>query len=160
MSEIKIREATEADAEAIWEINLRAWPGCAIAELSEQRHGVLNGRRWTEHMARAVAEHMQRKDVATFVAELDGKVIGYANAQMSAEGPTETASIGYNAVEPDYRGRGAGTALVKHAIDFLGGRGARVLTVMTLAADEPARRIYGRLGFKELTRLIYYSMEP
>ena len=158
-TELRIRQATEADADAIRDINKRAWPGYTTHELLERRHGMLNGRPWAEHIASAVAANMRGRNVTTFVAEREGRVIGYATAQIAKDKPSDTGTVGYNAVDPDHRGRGVGTALIRHVVAFLEEKGARVLTVVTLEIDEPVRRIYERLGFKELTRLVYYSMD-
>jgi len=155
----KTREARPADEEAVRRINLRAWSGNTTHELLQRRHGVVGGRSWEEHIADAVGGQMQARGVTTFVAEQDGAVIGYAMAQMGSEKGSETGTVSYNAVDPDHRNRGVGTSLVSHAMDHLKGRGARVLTVVTLASDEPVRRIYERLGFGEVTRLVYYSKE-
>jgi ribosomal protein S18 acetylase RimI-like enzyme len=155
----KIRMATQADAQAILDLNRRAWPGYTTHELLEHRHGMLNGLPWAEHIANAVASHIRSKNVTTFVAEHQGRVIGYAAAQIKREGPSDIGTVGYNAVDPDYRQQGVGTALIQQAMKFLKEQGARVLTVVTLETDEPVRRIYERLGFKELTRLVYYSKE-
>lgn len=159
MIEPRIRESTPADADAIRDISNRAWAGYTTHELLEQRHGILNGRSWTEHITEAVTSHMAKKDVTTFVAEHEGRVIGYATAQISRSARSETGTVGYNAVDPDYQRQGVGTALLERVMEFLKDQGARVLTVVTLTVDEPACRMYERLGFKELTRIIYYSKD-
>jgi ribosomal protein S18 acetylase RimI-like enzyme len=155
----KIRVASQADAEAILDINRQAWSGYTTHELLELRHGVLNGRPWTDHIADAVASHIRSKNVTTFVAEHQGRVIGYATAQINRERASNIGTVSYNAVAPAYRRQGVGTALIQEAMKCLKEQGARVLTVVTLETDEPVRRIYERLGFKELTHLVYYSKE-
>lgn len=156
----RIRLASEGDRPAIDAINRRAWAGgLTTHELLERRHGPVEGRPWAEQITRAVATHLARPDVTTFVAERDGRVIGYAAAQIGHEPPSDLGTVSYNAVDPDYQGQGVGTALVEHVVAYLWEQGARVLTVVTLECDEPARRIYERLGFRELTRLIYYSRD-
>jgi ribosomal protein S18 acetylase RimI-like enzyme len=62
-------------------------------------------------------------------------------------------------VDPAHQKRGIGTALIQRVLDFLEEQGARILLVWTLEADEPACRLYDRLGFEELTRFVYYSLE-
>ncbi len=156
-----IRLATQGDHEAIGEINRRAWSGgITTHELLERRHGLVDGRSWTEHITDAVADSLRRPDVTTFVAEREGQVVGYATAQIKREGLiSDVGIVGYNAVHPNYRGRGIGTALCERVMSYLKEEEARVLAVWTLEVDEPARRIYERLGFKELTRFVYYSMD-
>jgi len=156
---IIIRSATNDDEEEIYTINLRSWGGgISTHELLELRHGQLNNLPWIEQIAQAAATHILEEDVKTFVAESNGRVIGYASAQLQGDKP-EVGIVSYNAVDPDHRGQGVGTALVKHVMNYLKTHGARVLLVWTLEADEPACRIYERLGFEELTRFVYYSYE-
>lgn len=164
-----IRLATEDDFDAIWRINLRAWSGgITTHELLERRHGQIDGRSWVERMAGAAATHLAGPDVTTFVAELapstgsgqTGRVVGYAAAEIKCEEPaSEIGIVSYNAVDPDYQGQGIGTALMVRVVSYLKEQGARVLVVWTLEADEPARHIYQKQGFKELTRFVYYSMD-
>lgn len=156
----RIRLATPDDTEAIAEINRRGWHGgLTTHECLEARHGTINGRPWTEQITEAVAAHLAQSHVTTFVAEKDGQVIGYAAAEIKRQPTSDVGIVSYNAVHPDYRGQGVGTALIEHVMAYLREQGARVLTVVTLESDEPVRRIYERMGFQELTRLIYYSKD-
>jgi GNAT superfamily N-acetyltransferase len=157
----RIRPASHEDHDVIAGINRRAWAGgITTHELLERRHGPIDGRPWVEHIADAVTTHLAEPDVTTFVAEQEGRVVGYAAAQIKRQEPSpDVGIISYNAVDPDYWGRGIGTALIEAVIGYLGEQGARVLAVWTLEVDEPACHIYERLGFKELTRFVYYTRE-
>jgi len=159
MDDLKIRQANDSDKQAIWEINIKAWDGCTNSELLEARHGVIDGKGWRQRIAESIAKSMSRESVTTFVAEVNGSVVGYAEAMMDRHPSSEVGVIGHNAVAPEYRRRGIGAALVARVIELLTGRGARVLKVITLLSDEPVRRIYENLGFTEFTRMIYYSRE-
>lgn len=155
-----IRQMTTRDIDAIRDINLRSWSGFTTSELLELRHGLINGQSWQERITADVLDHIQRKDVSTFVAELEGEVVAYAAAQIETKGNgSEVGIVSYNAVLPEARGFGIGSALIAEVVNFLKGRGARVLQVWTLKVGESARHIYERLGFEELTRFVHYSME-
>ncbi len=154
-----IRPAIESDYDQIRAINRRAWTGgITTAELLEQRHGILDGTPWTEQITHDVAEHLARPDVTTFVAEREGRVLGYAAAQLRRQEPaSEVGIVSYNAVDPAYQGQGIGTTLIRHVARYLEEQGARVLLVWTLESGESARHIYEGLGFEELTRFVFYS---
>jgi ribosomal protein S18 acetylase RimI-like enzyme len=156
-----IRPATEDDYDQIRAINRRAWfGGITTAELLERRHGMLNGTPWIEQITHDVAEHLAQPEVTTFVAEQGDMVIGYAAAQIKREKTSSAVGIvSYNAVDPDFRGQGIGTALTTQVISYLREQKAQVLLVWTLESDESACHIYEHLGFKELTRFVYYSMD-
>jgi len=87
----------------------------------------------------------------SFVAELDGRVVGTATAV-----PYERrfAWIGMVLVDPDARGRGIGTALTGRAVDALGDVPAR------LDATPAGHPLYCRLGFVEESRLCRLTREP
>jgi ribosomal protein S18 acetylase RimI-like enzyme len=157
----RIRQATLEDQQAIDSINHRAWSGgITTHELLEQRHGLIGGRPWVKHIIDAVAANLARPDVTAFVAEQDDRIVGYATAEIKQdESSAAVGIVGYNAVDPDFRGQGIGTALCDRVMSFLKEAGAQVLAVWTLESDAPARRIYERQGFEELTRFVYYSME-
>jgi ribosomal-protein-alanine N-acetyltransferase len=121
---------------------------------------VLGGCLWNERIAGAVRAALERPSITTFVAEQAGRVVGYATAEIEQEnGQSDIGIVGYNAVHPDYRGQGIGSALVRRVIRHLKDQGARVLAVWTLKADEAACHIYEKMGFRELARFVYYSME-
>ena len=54
-------------------------------------------------------------------------------------------------VAPDYRGRGIGSALVRHVVDFATGLGVKRLYLFTPDAE----RMYSRLGWSVLDRTRY-----
>jgi ribosomal protein S18 acetylase RimI-like enzyme len=155
-----IREAAESDYPVIDDINRCSWGGgLTTHELREKRHGVIDDKPWSEHITRAVAEHRALPDVTTFVAEADGRVVGYAGALMNRGARAQVGTVSYNAVHPDFRGKGIGRALIIHVIEYLKNNGARVLDVMTLDSDEPVIRLYEKLGFKKLTNFIYFTKD-
>src|SRR5262249_54327517 len=65
--------------------------------------------------------------------------------------------IGMVLVDEVFRGRGIGTALLRHALEFLAGR--RVSTVR-LDATPLGRPLYERLGFVEQFQLARYEGTP
>ncbi len=75
-----------------------------------------------------------------FVAELDGTPVGTAVAFVF--GPV--AWVAMVLVDEAVRGRGVGTALVRHALAFLDGRGVRSVR---LDATPLGRPVYEKLGF-------------
>jgi ribosomal protein S18 acetylase RimI-like enzyme len=151
-----LRPAREDDLPAIYDINRAAWDGVCIAQLIEGRYGVVDGVAWRDHKAREVdgfcADHLDR----VVVAEIDGRIVGYATSWFDAA--RRVGEVCNNAVHPDWRNRGIATALVGETIRQLLSEGAEMLRVTTLAQDLPAQRVYEKLGFRELARSVMYSM--
>src|SRR5687767_9984600 len=62
------------------------------------------------------------------------------------------------AVRPQFRGKGIGTALMRHVLAEAGRLGARRATLEVRASNQDARRLYERLGFSvAATRRNYYT---
>jgi len=82
-----------------------------------------------------------------YVADRESVVAGFVSVQFNEE--THVGEIGLNAVDPDYAGKGIGTAMYDFAIARMRAAGMRVATVATGgdASHAPARRAYEKAGF-------------
>ena len=157
MTDIAIRRAKESDLDRIYEINLVAWKEMSTAYMMEQKYGQIGPKPanvWrAEGLRMACAGNMDR----VFVAEIEGKVVGYAMYMLDEE--RRIGKVGENAVDPACRGRGVGTALQREVQKTFREAGMRFAQVMTLEHDIPAQRVYEKVGFREFTRTINYLME-
>jgi len=99
-----------------------------------------------ERLARIVA----RDDYETFVAERDGRVVGFAGVMhgLSYNYDPPYARLLSLVVEPGERGRGTGAALVAAAERWARGQGAAQLHVTTALHRDGAHRFYERLGYE------------
>jgi ribosomal protein S18 acetylase RimI-like enzyme len=103
---------------------------------------------------------MQEEDVAIFVAEQDGQVVGYVYAGLEPQSWKELRdAAGFiHDVIVDAAGRRSGmaTALVEAAAQWLKQRGAPRVLLWTASPNEGAQRLFERLGFRrtmiEMTR--------
>ncbi len=154
--ELIIREAREEDIDAVSDITRRAWGGVTMAQLREERHGILGGKPWYEHKCAEIQDGFRRNHKSFIVAELAGRVVGYASFSC----PTDSGIgvVGNNAVDPDFQGRGIGTRLISRVVEILKDKGFTVLQVSTMLQDKPAQRVYEKIGFKEIGRSIHYTM--
>ena len=84
------------------------------------------------------------------VAELDDTVVGYVRLKPPTHLP-ENAHVTYVAglaVHPAARRRGVAAALMTAAEPFARARAARKLSLRVLSTNQPAMRLYERLGFE------------
>jgi ribosomal protein S18 acetylase RimI-like enzyme len=146
----RVRPATPADVPAL----LRLKRQLAILENAEfvlratpqdwLRDGFGSGARFT-----------------AFVAEHDGAVVGMVTASeryyTSWAGCTLYIQDIY--VEPDWRGRGIGAALLG-CVAMLALERGMPLVELTVREDNPARRLYGRLGFHQVECANYVIAGP
>ena len=78
-----------------------------------------------------------------------GRLVGVCMTMgrpAAADGPAGGALF-VSGVDPDAGGRGLGRALVRAGLDHLAGRGLGRALLYVDADNEPARRLYDRLGF-------------
>ena len=82
------------------------------------------------------------------VAEEEGRARGLAFGLFDKEHP-KTGHVGGMWVEPGSRGKGTGQALLSAAIAWARSRRLERLTLWVTEGNEPATRLYERLGFAD-----------
>jgi GNAT superfamily N-acetyltransferase len=91
-------------------------------------------------------------DRTRFVAEIDGHVVGTVGA-----GPGEldgAAALTALWVDPGFRGRGVGSALVDSVVDWAKGQGFNQVLLWVTEVNENAQRLYESHGFARTGRVI------
>lgn len=96
---------------------------------------------------------LREPDVAIFVAEQDGRVVGYIYAGLEPlswkelRGPA--GFIHDIVVEDQARGSGVGRELIGAAMQWLRQRGAPRVMLWTAAQNERAQRLFDAAGFRK-----------
>ena len=90
------------------------------------------------------------------VAVEDGKLLGYVGSQ-SVMGEADMMNV---AVDPESRRRGIGRRLVEDLVQALKDRQVNSLTLEVRASNEPAKALYGQLGFLQVGRRPNYYRNP
>ncbi len=153
---MQIRRMTSEDMERIAAINELAWGDCTLYKLVEDRYGPIGKKGWRQKKVDEVQALLSRNPDNVIVAVEDDKVVGYASFMIDDD--NQIGHVTDNAVDPEYQGRGIGTAMNKWVLDHFRNEGVRIARVSTLLHDKAARRMYEKNGFEELARTIYYSM--
>jgi ribosomal protein S18 acetylase RimI-like enzyme len=95
---------------------------------------------------------LREPDVVVLVADVNGDVVGYVYAglePLSWKELREAAGFVHDVVvDPRARRSGVATALVEAAADWLRMRGAPRVLLWTASQNEPAQRLFVRLGFR------------
>ena len=140
---MEIRPARPEDAAAVAAVHVRTWQAAYESVFGAERLAVLD-----DQLPRRVErwERVLREEGGVWVAEEDGRIVGFVSVGPEREDPTlgELYAI---YVLPKAWGSGAGTALMEEAVGALrdGYGGEAVLWVLE---DNPrARRFYEREGW-------------
>ncbi|MEY9092617.1 GNAT family N-acetyltransferase [Paenibacillus sp. RC84] len=143
---IVIREAAEADREAVRAVMLEAYL---------QYADVMSAQRWQQYREDIGGAADKGNPVARLVAEAEGKIVGTVQLFVSSEaayGRPEleiyTPIIRYLSVSPEARGRGVATELIKESAKRSLELGASTLHLHTSDMMASAVSLYERLGFQ------------
>ena len=108
---------------------------------------------WSE---RSVASELENK-LAYWLVALEGETVaGYIGSQTVME-ETDMMNV---AVHPDFRRKGIAEALVDGLVAALKEKGSRCLTLEVRASNEPAIKLYEKLGFAQIGRRPKYYRNP
>lgn len=101
-------------------LRLRRLEARDVTEISKILNAITE-KRGTKDYQRAVEEEVKREDRVSFVAELDGKVVGFIIAYIlyGAFGLEKSAWIGLFGVDPKYMDRGVGERMAQEVFDSL-----------------------------------------
>ncbi len=155
---LTIRDCKPEDKEAIIAITKAAWGGVAFSKIVEDRYGVRGGKPWWQHKVKSILKNMESNPDRFFVAEYEGKVVGYA--LYSSDPDSKIGRVRDNAVSPDFGGKGIGAAMHRAVLRALKESGMELAQVTTGLAEgfAPARKMYERQGFKEVQRHVDYVL--
>ena len=158
MSEIKIRKINENDFDVIKKIVGEIW-GMGYDALIEERYGKIQNISWQKITGEKVVETLKGFLPNVWVTELNNSVVGFLSCKFDKE--KKVGEITYNGVSPEAKGNGIGTKQINFLIDKLKNEGMEILIVSTGLNEGhlPARRMYEKVGFKELSKSITYSMD-
>jgi dTDP-4-amino-4,6-dideoxy-D-galactose acyltransferase len=89
------------------------------------------------------------------VLEAEGAPAGYVTCQVATDG---LGKIGLIAVRSGDRQRGAGTALLRAALEWFQARGVDRVSVVTQGHDVAAMRLYERTGFRTTAVELWFHL--
>lgn len=141
---VELRPARLADAEAVAHLHAQGWwayRGLLPEEfLARDRYPAALAR-WRSQLSRPSAVVGQ---VQVWVAELDGRVVGFTSFGPSADPRTQSSDEVVDLwVDQACRGTGIGSALFTHALAST----RRPVVLWVLQGNGAARRLYERHGF-------------
>ena len=158
--EAQIRAYTDEDIEAIVELSLLAWEPVFTAWqkiLGPDLYPIAIFPDWRKSQQEGVEKVCHDAKMTTWVAEVDGKVVGFIAYEMYHD--SKTGEVMMLAVHPEYQNHGIGTELNRFAMQKFREAGMKLAVVGT-GGDEghaPARRSYEKAGYTGLPLMRYYQ---
>lgn len=142
----RVRAATAADAGAWSRLRQALWPDADPA----QHAGDIE-----QMLARPGAA------VAFLIVDADGHARGFAEASLRSDyvNGTDGSPVGFLEgwyVQADWRGRGAGRALIAAVEQWTSLRGASELASDALLDNEVGHRAHEACGFEQTERVVYF----
>ena len=147
--QIRIRRATAGDLPVVGQLGahlIRTHYGF------DQRRFMAPGADAEGAYARFLEQELQKDDVAVFVAERDGSVIGYVYAGIEPQSwkeLRERAGFIHDVVVVESRRRmGVAAALVDNAFDWMRDRGVAQALLWTATGNGAAQALFTRMKFR------------
>jgi GNAT superfamily N-acetyltransferase len=112
---------------------------------------------WRANQQKAVENVCTAEDTMVWVAIDSGSTVGFVAVTLDTE--SKMGEIYMVAVDPDFQGRGIGSALINFALDWMKDAGMSVAMVETGGdrGHAPARHTYEKLGFGLLPIARYFK---
>lgn len=143
----RVRPATPADAPAIQRVARASWHAAYDDLIGPGRvDETVDG--WYDP-EQVVAQDVEPDERPLFVSEVDGRVVGFAEAAPDDAEP-DTAQLYRIYVAPDHWGRGLGSALLDRVEAVAAERGFERLELSVLAANDRAVQFYEASGFERV----------
>lgn len=150
-----IRAYRPADLADLKRLTVEAFEGVTLEQNVEDVLGVLHGHDWRWRKARHVDEDVAAHPQGVFVAESEGRVVGYVSTRLDRE--AGKGRIPNLAVAAEFRGQGLGRRLIEHALDYFRREGLEYAVIETMAQNEAGRHLYPACGFHEVARQIHFA---
>jgi ribosomal protein S18 acetylase RimI-like enzyme len=154
---IAIRAFRPSDLDELKRITVESFSGVSLDEMVEAQFGLLHGHDWRWRKARHIDTDVAVNPEGIFVAEEDGRILGYITTSLEhAAGKGRIPNL---AVASDARGKGLGRRLIEHALDYFRREGMAFATIETMAGNEIGNHLYPSCGFVEVGRQVHFAMK-
>ncbi len=147
---IIIREYKEQD-EKVFKQSIIDLQNYECAFDSEMLSGEETVDAWFNH----IVKENQQKDGRIYIAENDGKAIGFISLRIEQKGneillpSIESVFITDFIIHPEFRGKGVGKLLLAKADEYAKERNISYIKLSVFAANTNAVELYRKLGFKD-----------
>ncbi|HTL16530.1 MAG TPA: GNAT family N-acetyltransferase [Patescibacteria group bacterium] len=155
MNNVSFRLFRPSDLEPIKRLTLESFGGVTIEENLEAALGTLNGHDWRWRKARHIDEDVAANPAGIFVAEVEGRMVGYITTRVDRE--AGKGRIPNLAVAEEFRGRGLGRKLIEQALEYFRKQKLAFAVIETMAQNAIGQHVYPACGFIEIARQVHFA---
>jgi ribosomal protein S18 acetylase RimI-like enzyme len=152
---MNLRLYQPSDLEELKRMTIEGFEGIAIDQNVERALGIVGPHDWRWRKARHVEEDIEASPDGVFVAEEEGKVLGYISTRLDRE--AGKGRIPNLAVDKAAQGSGIGRKLIEHALDYFRREGMAFAMIETMVNNPVGQHLYPSCGFVEAGRQIHYA---
>jgi ribosomal protein S18 acetylase RimI-like enzyme len=152
---IIIRLYRTSDLEALKQLTIDSFAGVTLEQNVEQTLGILHGHDWRWRKARHIDEDVAANPSGIFVAESEGRVVGFITTTLDHE--SGKGRIPNLAVAAEFRNHGLGRQLIEHALDYFRREGMVYAMIETMAQNAIGHHVYTGCGFIEVARQVHFA---
>ena len=134
-------------------ITIKRMTNAHVSHVAELETLCFGSAAWSE---KSITSELSNELALWLVAEEEDCVLGYVGSQTVFP-ETDMMNI---AVHPDYRRRGIAEQLVVRLVEELKARGNHSLMLEVRVSNEPARKLYEKLGFQQVGLRKNYYRNP
>ena len=151
-----LRPAGPGDVAAMAAITAEVFESASIDAKIEGLLGRGGPAGWAELKAQGIARDVREHPNACFVAELDGRVVGFVTSTIDRA--ASRGRIVDLAVAAGSQHLGVGRKLLLRTLDRFRELGLKHAKIETLATNEAGQHLYPSVGFREVARQIHYVL--
>jgi ribosomal protein S18 acetylase RimI-like enzyme len=153
--DITIRSYRPEDLTILKQLTVSAFDGVTLEQNVEERLGIVGGHDWRWRKERHIDEDVAANPAGVFVAEIQGRVVGYITTQLDRD--AGKGRIPNMAVSADLRGLGLGRRLIEEALRYFRQEGLHYCVIETMAHNEIGNHLYPSCGFIEVARQVHFA---
>jgi len=158
--ESNIRSFFDKDLEVIVDLSLLSWEPVFTAWkqiLGPKFYPIAIYPDWRKSQKEIVEKVFNNGEIAKWVAEVDGKVVGFVAYEINEK--NKTGEVQLLAVHPEHQNHGIGTELNLFALQKFKENGMKLAVVGTGGDNghAPARKSYEKAGYTGLPLVRYYK---
>jgi ribosomal protein S18 acetylase RimI-like enzyme len=130
----------------------------AVYELGLRCYDVLD-KPYNYWSIREVADHLDGNPGFCFVAEADGRVVGFTLGDASFEILEDTGHLEWIAVAPEYRRQGVAVRLIEQIVDAFREIGKKRVVADIASGNRSSQAMAARTWFTEGISVTYFTKE-